>query len=236
MVVERLQKIIAQAGIASRRKAEELIIDGKVKVNGKVVTELGTKADPLKDEIEVNGKLIKQEKLVYILLNKPKGYIATADDPQNRPIVFDLIKGIPQRLHSVGRLDYDTAGLLLLTNDGDLTYKLTHPKFRKEKIYLVRVKGRITQKVIKNLERGVELEDGMTAPAKVDLVKLKRDFSLLKLTIREGRNRQIRRMMEAVEFPVIYLKRIQMGPLTLGKLKTGQYRHLTQKEINLLKK
>lgn len=234
--MERLQKVIAQAGIASRRKAEELIANGKVKVNGKVVTELGTKVDPLKDNIEVNGKQIKQEKLVYILLNKPKGYITTADDPQNRPIVFDLIRDIPQRLHSVGRLDFDTAGLLLLTNDGDLTYKLTHPKFEKEKIYLVRVKGRITQKVIKNLERGVELEDGKTAPAKVKLVKLKRDFSLLKLTIHEGRNRQIRRMMETVGFPVIYLKRIQLGPLTLGNLKTGQYRNLTQKEIKFLKK
>ncbi len=234
--MERLQKVIAQAGLASRRKAEKMIVAGRVKINGVVVTELGTKVDPDKDIIEVDSQEISREKLIYIMLNKPRGYIATADDPQNRKIVFDLLKGVSERVHTVGRLDIDTEGLLLLTNDGSLTYALTHPSHEVGKVYLVSVKGKITRRALNDLARGVELEDGMTAPAQVELIKHKKDNSLIKIMIHEGRNRQVRRMMDVVGFPVLRLKRVQVGPLTLGNLRSGTYRHLTKTEINLLKK
>lgn len=234
--MERLQKVMAQAGVASRRKSEELIIKGKVKVNGKVVTELGIKVDPQKDTIKVNGKEISKEKPVYILLNKPKGYITTMEDQFDRPIVLDLVKDVPQRLHSIGRLDYDTEGLLLLTNDGSLTYALTHPSHQVEKTYIVRAKGRITSSAIRTLEKGVMLDDGMTAPAKAELLKGKMDHSVIKLTIHEGRNRQVRRMMDKVGFPVLRLKRVEMGPIRLGHLHPGGYRHLSQREVKQLKK
>ncbi|WP_335876845.1 pseudouridine synthase [Anoxybacter fermentans] len=227
---------MARAGVASRRKSEKLIIEGKVKVNGKVVKELGVKVDPEKDIIEVNGKPIKKEKPVYIMLNKPAGYITTMDDPFDRPIVLELVKDIPQRLHSVGRLDCDTEGLLLLTNDGSLTYALTHPSHQIDKVYLVKVKGSIDSEAIEKLEKGIELEDGMTAPARVELIKRKKNYSVIKMTIHEGRKRQVRRMMDAVGYPVLKLKRIKLGPLTLGDLKPGKYRHLSQKEIKVLKK
>ncbi|MCK4257554.1 MAG: rRNA pseudouridine synthase [Halanaerobiales bacterium] len=234
--MERLQKVMAQAGIASRRRSEELIVEGKVKVNGKVITELGFKVDPKKDNIEVNGELISREKMVYIMLNKPIGYITTMDDPFDRLIVLDLIKDIPQRIHPVGRLDSDTEGLLFLTNDGSLTYALTHPSHMIDKVYKVKVKGNISAKAIRNLQVGVELEDGMTAPAYVELISAKRNFSIIKITIQEGRNRQVRRMMDAVRYPVLKLTRVSMGPLTLEKLKSGNYRHLTTKEVKILKK
>lgn len=234
--MERLQKIIAQAGLASRRKAEKMIIAGRVKVNGQKVTELGTKVDPVNDTITVDDETILKERLVYLMLNKPKGYITTADDPYDRRIVLDLLKDVSERIHPVGRLDADTEGLLLLTNDGGLTYALTHPRHKVGKVYLVTCKGKISRRALRSLAEGVELEDGKTAPAEVSLIKHKRDLSMIKILIHEGRNRQVRRMMEAVEFPVLRLKRVQIGPLVLGKLRSGSYRHLTKKEVKLLKK
>ena len=233
---ERLQKILAQSGIASRRKSEELITAGRVKVNGQVIRELGVKVDPAKDRIEVNGKLIEKEKHVYILLYKPTGYITTMKDQFSRPTVTDLLKDIPEQLHSVGRLDYDTEGLLLLTNDGALTHLLTHPRHNVDKTYYVTCKGSISTEALVALQRGVRLEDGITAPAKVELVSRKRDISILNLSIHEGRNRQVRRMMDEVGFPVLKLKRTQLGSLTLGELKPGEYRYLSKKEVEFLKK
>lgn len=233
---ERLQKIMAQAGVASRRKSEELIAAGKVKVNGQVITELGFKVDPAKDKIEVSGKPIQREKHAYYLLYKPVGYITSMDDQFDRPIVLDLMKDVPERLHSVGRLDYDTEGLLLLTNDGGLTYALTHPSHEVEKTYLVKAKGFISGQALRELERGVMLEDGKTAPAKVNLRSGKRDYSIVEITIHEGRNRQVRRMFDVVGYPVLKLKRVQLGPLTLGTLKPGEFRPLSRKEVTLLKR
>lgn len=233
---ERLQKILAQAGIASRRKSEELIVAGRVKVNGKVVRELGVKVDPAKDAIEVNGKPIEKERNVYVLLNKPVGYITTMEDQFDRPKVIDIVKDIPERLHSIGRLDYDTEGLLILTNDGELTHALTHPRHNVDKVYEVTVKGPISTEALLALQKGVRLDDGITAPAKTELISRKSNISILKVAIHEGRNRQVRRMMDAVGFPVLKLKRTQIGTLTLGELKPGEYRHLSKKEVELLKK
>lgn len=234
--MERLQKIIAQAGLTSRRKAEKMIVDGRVKVNGQLITELGTKADPDQDTVTVDDNPISKERLIYLMLNKPKGYITTADDPYERRIVLDLVKDVSQRVHPVGRLDAETEGLLLLTNDGALTYALTHPRHKVGKVYLVTCKGKISRRALRSLAEGVELEDGITAPAEVSLIKHQREISMIKLMIYEGRNRQVRRMMEAVEFPVLRLKRVEIGPLILGKLRSGTYRYLTKKELKILKK
>jgi pseudouridine synthase len=235
--MERLQKIIARAGIASRRHAEELIQEGRVKVNGKAVTELGTKVDVAKDRITVDGKPLKQEtKKYYILLHKPRGYVTTMADPQGRKTVSDLVKDIPVRLYPIGRLDYDTEGLLLMTNDGDLTFALTHPKHEINKTYAVRVTGIPKTGDLELIARGVELEDGITAPAEVALVDIIDGNAILEITIHEGRNRQVRRMCEKIGCPVIRLKRKQLAFLTLDKVARGHYRHLTTKEIERLKK
>lgn len=235
--MERLQKIIAQAGIASRRHAEQLIQEGRVKVNGKTVTELGVKADVAKDRITVDGKLLKHEpKKYYIILHKPRGYVTTMADPQGRKTVSDLVKDIPVRLHPIGRLDYDTEGLLLMTNDGDLTFALTHPKHEIKKTYAARVDGVPKAADLELLARGVELEDGLTAPAEIALVDIIDGNGVLEITIHEGRNRQVRRMCEKIGYPVIRLKRKQLAFLTLDKVARGRYRHLTVKEIEGLKK
>lgn len=233
---ERLQKVMAQAGVASRRKCEEWIAAGRVKVNGQLVREMGFKVDPGHDLIEVDGKPIEREKNVYYMLNKPAGYITSMDDQFKRPIVLDLMKDVPQRLHSIGRLDYDTEGLLILTNDGEITHGLTHPSHEVEKVYNAIVKGAITGDALLALQRGVELEDGKTAPAKVRLVSRKRDISIVELAIHEGRNRQVRRMFDVVGYPVLKLKRTQMGPLTLGTLNIGEFRPLSRKEVSILKR
>lgn len=235
--MERLQKVIAQAGIASRRHAEQLIKDGRVHVNGKAVTELGTKVSAVKDRITVDGKPLKREtKKYYILLNKPKGYVTTMADPQGRKTVADLVKAIPARLHPVGRLDYDTEGLLLMTNDGDLTNALTHPKHEIKKTYAVRVAGVPKTSDLELLSRGVELMDGLTAPAEVAMIDIIDGNAILEITIHEGRNRQVRRMCEKIGCPVIRLKRKRLAFLTLDKVARGRYRHLTAQEINGLKK
>lgn len=234
--MERLQKYLAQAGIASRRKCEEIILAGRVEVNHIKISELGFKIDPLKDKVKVDGKLIKgKEDRVYYLLNKPKGVVSTVKDPQGRKKVTDLI-GTKERIYPVGRLDSDTEGLILLTNDGVLTNALTHPSFEINKTYLALVKGRPSEKDINLLRKGIPLEDGMTAPAVVEPVKNIKQNALIKITIHEGRNRQVRRMFEYVGSKVIELKRIKFCFLTLQGLKVGEYRKLSKEEVLRLKK
>jgi len=232
--MERLQKVMAHAGVASRRKCEEIISQGRVKVNGEVVTELGTKVSP-DDLIEVDGQVIFQEKKVYLLLNKPVGYITTVDDPRGRKTVLDLIKGVPQRIYPVGRLDYDTSGLLILTNDGDLTYALTHPSHMIDKTYRVEVQGHPSPKELARLEKGVLLDDGITAPARIENLQKRRDTTVFEITIYEGRNRQVRRMCEFIGYPVENLKRIKFAFIELNGLAEGKFRFLNKEEVNKLR-
>jgi 23S rRNA pseudouridine2605 synthase len=235
--MQRLQKILAEAGIASRRKCEEIITAGRVQVNGVVVNTLGAKADPDTDHIQVDGKSINQQQKVYIMLNKPKGVITSADDPEGRKIVSDFLKGINERIYPVGRLDYDTEGLLLLTNDGEFAHLLTHPKHHIPRTYLATVKGVPHGSLLDKLRAGVMLDDGMTAPAEVeyaDIIESKNE-TVLTITIYEGRNRQVRRMLEFISFPIIKLKRIKFGELFLTGVPRGKYRHLTPKEIKELR-
>ncbi|CAM5792129.1 MULTISPECIES: pseudouridine synthase [Brevibacillus] len=235
--MERLQKVLANAGVASRRHCEELIVQGRVQVNGQIVKELGTRVDPDNDKIKVDGKLVHLERKIYVLLYKPTGYITSVSDPQGRRVVVDLLKGIKERVYPVGRLDYDTSGLLLLTNDGEMAHMLTHPSYEMDKVYRAWVKGVPAREKVSQLESGIRLEDGMTAPAQAKLLKTTsaRDRSLLELTIHEGRNRQVRRMCEAIGHPVLSLERIQLGFLTLEGLQPGQYRPLTSAEVEKIK-
>lgn len=236
----RLQKFLAEAGVASRRKAEELIAGGKVKVNGKIVTELGTKIDPKKDEIfYLDKKISRQEqKPVYIMLHKPEGYVTTAKEQFGRPAVLDLIKGVDVRIFPVGRLDYDTSGLLLLTNDGELTYKLTHPKHDVDKTYIAKLYGIPDEGALQKFRRGVFLDGKQTKPAKIQILEKAKDgrFCTAEIIIHEGRNRQVRKMCEAIRHPVAQLKRVATGELQLGDLPKGKFRHLTEKEVKYLKK
>ncbi|MBC7962360.1 MAG: rRNA pseudouridine synthase, partial [Steroidobacteraceae bacterium] len=234
-MLERLQKIISAAGITSRRASEELILNGQVSVNGVVVTELGTKADPAVDTITVNGKSLSiSEQRLYILLNKPTGYITALKDDQGRKLVTDLLQDVPERVYPVGRLDYNTEGLLLLTNDGEWANRLMHPRHEVEKEYHVRVRGKIIEQQLKRMAEGVELEDGKTAPAVVQLVKSGDQNDWISVAIHEGRNRQVRRMCEAVSLSVVRLKRIRYGSLSIGTLRTGQFRYLTEAEVREL--
>lgn len=228
--------MLARFGVASRRQSEKLILEGRVTVNGLPVTELGTRVDWTRDQIAIDGKVLRRpEDLVYILLNKPAGYVTTMRDPQGRRKVTDLLGNIRERVVPVGRLDYDTEGLLLLTNDGDLTYALTHPGHEVEKAYLARVKGSPTAEALRLLRRGVWLADGKTAPARVKRLARLGEDTLLEIVIHEGRNRQVRRMCAAVGHPVLELKRTRIGPQTLGDLKTGEYRLLTAAEVEKLR-
>ncbi len=235
---ERLQKILAAAGVASRREAEKLITAGKVKVNGKVVTELGSKFDAARCRITVEGNPVKAEKKVYYLFYKPRGVVTTMSDPQGRRTVADYMKDMPERVFPVGRLDYNTEGLLLLTNDGDLAQKLMHPSHEVNKTYVVKVPGIVPDEKFDMLRMGVKLEDGMTAPAVVNLLTYdhEKNITLFNITIHEGRNRQVRRMCDFIGFPVRELKRTKMGTLTLAGLGRGKYRELTEKELAELKK
>ncbi len=237
---ERLQKYLAEAGVASRRKAEELIAQGKVKVNGKVVTEMGMKIDPAKDEVTYLDKKVttKDTKMVYIMLYKPEGYVTTAKEQFGRPAVMDLVKGVKERIFPVGRLDYDTSGLLLLTNDGDLTYKLTHPKHDVDKTYIAKLYGIPDEGALQKFRRGVVIDGKRTKPAKIQITDKDKDgrFCTAEIIIHEGRNRQVRKMCEAIKHPVAQLKRVATGDLKLGDLQKGKYRHLTEKEIKYLKK
>ncbi len=229
--MERLQKVLARRGVASRRKSEELISSGRVAVNGIVVRELGTKVDPDRDEITVDGEVIKKKEKVYLVFHKPLYCITSKTDPQGRPTVMDFLPQEYKDLHPVGRLDWDTEGLLLLTNDGALTFKLSHPSQEIEKTYLVWTESSVGQKEIKRLTGGIRLEDGPTHPAKARLL----EPGLIELKIHEGRNRQVRRMMGALNLPVKRLQRISVGPIKLMELPAGKYRHLTPGEIKVLK-
>lgn len=232
----RLQKYLADSGISSRRKAEELIIDGKISVNGKIITELGTKVDDENDIIMYEGKRVEKEKrLVYIMLHKPEGYITSAKDQFDRPTVIDLIEDIEERVYPVGRLDYDTSGLLLLTNDGDLTFKLTHPKHDIEKVYIAKVIGTPTDMELESFRIGLYIDDYKTSKAKISIVKTEEKYTTLKIAIKEGKNRQVRRMCEEINHPAVALKRIATGRLFLGDLIKGHYRNLKQDEIDYLK-
>ena len=232
----RLQKLIAGTGLASRRKAEELITTGRVTINGNVVQELGTKVDPDKDHVKVDGKHLRAaQPYVYLILNKPKNVMSTLDDPEGRPTVKDLLHGVTVRVFPVGRLDFDSEGLMLLTNHGDLAQALLHPRYHIPKTYLIKVKGVLDDAKIETLERGVKLEDGFTAPAKVVKVSKAQSNSWLEVTIHEGRKHQVKRMIEAVGHSVIKLTRIRMGPLLLGDLASREYRFLTDREANRLR-
>ncbi len=235
--MERLQKVISQAGVASRREAELMIKAGKVTVNGAVVTELGTKVLPGKDRVAVDGKLLKSEEQVYLMLNKPKGVVTTVKDPGDRQTVIDYLKDIPQRVYPVGRLDFNTEGLLLLTNDGELTHTLIHPRHKVHKTYRAKVRGIPPEEKLDLLRVGIKLEDGVTAPAQIYLLEADpvKNTATLELIIHEGKNRQIRRMCEAIGYPIRQLKRIGFAGLTLGSLRRGQYRHLTPNEVEALK-
>lgn len=234
-MMERLQKILSQAGISSRREAETLITSGRVAVNGAVVTELGAKADPEKDVVTFDGRPVTvASRKLYILLNKPVGYMTTLKDPEGRPIVTDLLTGVKERVYPVGRLDYNTEGLLLLTNDGAWANRLAHPRHEVEKEYLVRVQGGVSPDQLSRLESGVDLEDGKTAPARVAIVSESDRNTWVSVAIHEGRYRQVRRMCEAVGLSVVRLKRSRYGFLQLGDLRPGQYRLLSPREAEQL--
>lgn len=235
----RINKYIASCGIASRRKAEELIVENRVKVNGKIVNELSFQINEAEDKVEVDGKTIGlEEELVYIMLNKPEGYVTTVKDQFDRKSVIDLVKGVGARVYPIGRLDYETSGLLLLTNDGDLTYKLTHPKHEVDKTYVATVKGIPNESEINNFEKGLYIEDYKTAPAKIKIVKknIEKNYAVCEIKIHEGRNRQVRKMCRAINHPVMNLRRKAMGKIVLKDVEIGQYRYLTNDEVNYLKK
>ncbi|ATP39590.1 pseudouridine synthase [Solibacillus sp. R5-41] len=235
--MERLQKVIAYAGVASRRKAEQLIVEGKVKVNGKVIRELGTKVAN-SDTIEVEGVKLEKEDKVYFLLYKPRGYISAVTDDKGRKTVTDIFKKhVHQRIFPVGRLDYDTTGLLLMTNDGEFSNLMTHPKFKIDKTYIARVKGVPTKQGLMKLQGGIKLEDGKTAPARVSMTSFDESAgkAICEITIHEGRNRQVRRMFEAIGTPVVKLKRERFAFLDLSNLIAGEYRELSKHEVKQLR-
>ena len=229
----RLQKFLAECGVASRRKSEELILDRKVKVNGKIVSELGTKVDSEKDVVEVNGQVLTNEKKVYILLNKPVGYVTTMSDEKERPTVMELLDGVKEKVVPVGRLDMFTSGLLLLSNDGEFIYKVTHPKHETTKTYIVKTRGVPKESDLEKLRRGVKIETYTTSPAKVELL-LKdnvNDIARIWIQIHEGRNRQVRKMCEAIGLSVIALKREGVGNLNCEGVERGKWRYLTDDEV-----
>lgn len=235
-MLERLQKILSDYGIASRRHAEELIKEGRVTVNGQIAV-IGQKADPEKDYIKVDGKLlIKPEPKVYYAFYKPRKVITSLLDPQGRPTIKDFIRGIKFRIYPVGRLDFDSEGLLLLTNDGQLAYKIMHPSSQIEKTYMVKVDGIVEPETIEKLRKGIKIEGKLAVPVSVHLVKKLKANSWIKITLHEGRKRQIRKMFERVGHPVIRLIRIAIDGVKLGELKPGQLRALTEEEIEKLKR
>ncbi|NLA59430.1 MAG: rRNA pseudouridine synthase [Firmicutes bacterium] len=233
--MERVQKVLARCGVASRRASEQLIEAGRVKVNGQVVTTLGVKVDPAVDRIEVDGRPIRPlPTKVYYVLYKPTGVISSCRDPEGRVTVLDLLHGVKERVYPVGRLDYDSEGLVFLTNDGETAQILGHPRYQVRKSYLVEVQGFPSEKDIARLRRGIKLSDGWTAPAHVEVVQRLQDTTILTLDIHEGRNRQIRRMCDAIGHPVVFLKRFRIGPLDLEGLEPGQFRRLRPQEIKEL--
>ena len=235
----RLQKFLANQGVASRRKSEELIAKGEVCVNGKVVTELGTKIKPEIDEVTFQGKKISQNQnqKIYLLLNKPIGYVTTTKDQFQRDTVMDLVK-VKEKVLPVGRLDMYTSGAIILTNDGDFIYQVTHPKYEIEKTYQVTVKGKITEEEIDQLKNGVEIEDYISGRAKVRILKIdeQKDISRIEITIHEGKNREVRKMCQAIDRKVLALHRSKIGNIYVKRLKLGEWRYLTQKEVQSLLK
>ena len=238
MTVERLQKVLAGAGVASRRKAEEIVAAGRVRVNGAIITEMGVKVDPRRDRIEVDGRAIAAEKIVTVVLNKPRGVVSTVRDPEGRPTVAELVRNVGARLYPVGRLDWATSGALLMTNDGDLAHALTHPRFGVEKTYHVRLEGAVGEDVLEAWRKGVRLDDGaMTRPAQaVFRIEVSEGGAWIQITIKEGRNRQIRRMAEATGVEVVKLKRVSFAGITIEGVPLGTYRELTEKELARLKR
>ncbi len=231
---ERLQKFLAKCGVCSRRKAEELILSGRVMVNEKVVNKV-VLVDPNKDTVKVDGeKVFYEENKVYIMLNKPLGVITSSRDQFNRKTVLDIVK-VKERVFSVGRLDYDTSGLLILTNDGDLSYKMTHPSHEVEKTYIALVKGIPNDSEIERFKKGLKIDDYTTSPAYIEIVKENKNTATLKIKIHEGRNRQVRKMCSAIGHDVISLKRVSIGKINLRDLEIGKWRFLTDKEVNYLK-
>ncbi|MCE5221283.1 MAG: rRNA pseudouridine synthase [Clostridium sp.] len=231
---ERLQKYMASCGVASRRKCEEIILSGKVKVNGVLVNEVGIKVDPLKDIVEYEGKIIsKEENKVYIMLNKPEGYISSVKDEKGRDTILDIVK-VKERIYPIGRLDYDSSGLLLLTNDGEIYNKIIHPRVEIVKKYIAVVNGEITDKDIKKFEIGIDIGGYITAPAEVKIISYDKGISTIEIGIHEGKNRQIRKMCAELNHEVLSLKRISIGGIKLGYLKRGEYRDLSEDEINYI--
>lgn len=231
----RLQKYLAECGVASRREAEKLILAGRVRVNG-VVAAIGQQIDADSDKIEVDGAAVAQQRLVYIVLNKPRDVVTTAKDTHGRKTVLDLVGGAGARVFPVGRLDMDVEGALLLTNDGELAHRLMHPKFEVEKTYLAWVSGRMTQEAAAELASGVELEDGPTAPAKVVMMRQGQEATLIRLTLHEGRKREVKRMCEAVGHPVKTLRRVEFGGIDVSGMREGEWRHLSREEVESLRR
>ena len=228
---ERLQKILAQAGIASRRGAEQLIRDGRIQINGQIVNEMGCKADLSLDTITCDGKPIDLERKYYILLNKPAGYVTTLSDPQGRPVVSDLVADIPLRLFPVGRLDLETEGALLMTNDGELGNAILHPRFEVNKTYEATVTGSPSLEKLTRLQQGIEIEGIKTRPAAIKVLKRRNDQTVVEIIIHEGKKRQVRKMFQAINHRVLHLKRTAYGALRLGTLPLGNYRVLTQNDL-----
>ncbi|HWF85142.1 MAG TPA: pseudouridine synthase [Vicinamibacterales bacterium] len=235
--MERLQKILSKAGMASRRAAEQLMLDGRVSVNGATIRELGTKADAAHDDIRVDGRRVKAaEATRYLLLNKPCGYVTTRSDPEKRPTVLDLLRGVREYVYPVGRLDFDSEGLLILTNDGELAARLTHPSHGVPRVYEARVLGIPDRHDLDRLHRGIPIEGRRTEPAEIELLSEKGGHAALRVTIREGRNRQVRKMCESIGHPVTQLRRVAIGPIRDAKLKLGSWRELTADEVARLRK
>ncbi|MBU0674831.1 MAG: rRNA pseudouridine synthase [Proteobacteria bacterium] len=228
---ERLQKVIAAAGICSRRQAEKHIVGGDISVDGVITTELGTRVDPLTQQITFRGKMLPQPEKVCYLLNKPKGYVTTMDDPQGRPVVTDLLKGVRERVYPVGRLDLDTEGALLLTNDGELAHRILHPSNEIMRTYELEVAARPMQSKLDLLTQGIDIEGRKTWPAQVRILNSNSKQTTLEIIIHEGRKRQVRKMFEAIGHPVVTLRRIKYGQLGLGGLRVGSFRKISQKEL-----
>lgn len=234
-VEERLQKYMASCGVASRRKCEEIILQKRVKVNGKTVNELGIKIDNSKDKVTVDDKLIKKEEIKkYIALNKPEGYVCTVKDEKGRKTILDLVK-VKERIYPIGRLDYDTSGLILLTNDGCIYNKIIHPREEKNKVYIALLKGIPDKGNIEKFENGINVDGYITAPSKLRIIRKFKDSSEVEIIIHEGRNRQIRKMCHSIKHEVIKLKRIQIGNIKLGNLPLGEWRDLTNEELKYIK-
>lgn len=232
----RLNKFLAQAGVASRREVDKMIVGGKIKVNGRVVRTLGTKIDDEKDRVEFEDKRVdREEEMVYLVLNKPPGYLVTLKDPFQRPTIKVLLPSLEERIYPVGRLDYDSEGLLLLTNDGELAHRLAHPRYRVPKKYIVEVRGVPDSSKISRLEKGIALDGKKTAPARIARLSGSAKKTLLRIEIHEGRKREVKRMFEAIGHRVLHLKRVGFGGLRLGKLQTGKWRFLTRREVDSLK-